>query len=93
MTLEEVLRSPQFKQALFDVQTAACERLWAEMQQDEVPLTPGNNGQNCRGNSKYCDECDYLICCTNYNGLCDKCLKENGTCQLAKSDPPTGESL
>ena len=38
-------------------------------------LTPGNYGEDCMGNGKHfdengnlieccCDECDYLICCT-----------------------------
>ena len=39
-----------------------------------VPLTPGNGGQDCLGNGRFfdrqgkqvessCDECDYLMCC------------------------------
>ena len=33
-------------------------------------LTPGNMGKNCLGNGSHleieccCDECDYLMCCT-----------------------------
>jgi len=36
------------------------------------------SGISCDG--ECCDECDYLICCTNYKGLCDQCLAENGAC-------------
>ena len=39
-----------------------------------IELTPGNGGENCKGNGKHkdengkiieccCDECDYLLCC------------------------------
>jgi len=31
MTMEALLRSPQFRQALFDVQNEECERLEAEL--------------------------------------------------------------
>ena len=48
----------------------------------EITLIPGNNGDHCPGNGECCDECDYLICCTNDHGLCDKCLEENGTCRI-----------
>ena len=48
----------------------------------ESNLVPGNEGRNCPGNGTCCDECDYLICCTNYNGLCDKCFDEDGKCQI-----------
>jgi len=44
-------------------------------------LIPGDEGQNCPGNPELCDECDYLMCCTNYDGLCEKCLEESGTCE------------
>jgi len=50
-------------------------------------LTPGNFGKDCLGNGEHddieccCDECDYLICCTNYNKLCDRCFEKNDGCQ------------
>jgi len=58
---------------------------------EEWALVPGNNGQDCPGNGVYtdahgnpigllCDECDYLICCTNCGDMCDKCFAENGAC-------------
>jgi len=55
MTLEEVLRSPQFKQALFEVQVQECERLLDEMQQaDFSPLVERSRiksagGENTNG--------------------------------------------
>lgn len=49
----------------------------------EAILIPGNGGQHCPSNGECCDECDYLICRTNYNGLCDKCFEENGACEGA----------
>jgi len=59
----------------------------------ELILTPGNGGQRCLGNGEHfdqsgnrieicCDECDYLICCSNYDNLCDKCFEENGACEI-----------
>ena len=48
----------------------------------EIILVPGNEGQDCPGNWECYDECDYLICCTNYNGLCDECFAENGMCPI-----------
>ncbi len=49
-----------------------------------VELTPGNNGEDCKGNGKYqdsygnlieccCDECDYLLCCTLDKVKCSEC--------------------
>jgi len=52
----------------------------------DLILVPGDSGKRCPGNMEFCDECDYLICCTNYNGLCDKCRKDNGACQW--ENPP-----
>jgi len=75
MTLEDLLRSPQFRQALFEVQTAESERLWAETQQDKFMLITGH----CNANRGFCNECDYLIYCTNHNHLC---LAENGACKI-----------
>lgn len=60
-----------------------------------VVLAPGNNGQHCLYNGEHsdsdgnnieicCDQCDYLICCTNFDGLCDKCFEKNGFCQIEK---------
>lgn len=51
-----------------------------------IELTPGNNGEDCKGNGKYldengnpieccCDECDYLLCCTSDNVDCNECLE------------------
>ena len=48
-----------------------------------IELTPGNGGENCKGDGKHkdengnlieccCDECDYLICCI---GDCDNALQ------------------
>jgi len=68
MTLEEVLRSPQFRQALFEVQTAECERLWAEMQQGEFSVVP----KPCPAKGEFCKECDYLVYCTNHGNLRDE---------------------
>lgn len=50
-----------------------------------VELTPGNNGENCKGNGKHidengtlieccCDECNYLLCCTSYSVNCSECI-------------------
>ena len=47
------------------------ERLLADIQKNEIPLTPGNGGRHCLGNGEHpgieiqCDECDYLMCCFN----------------------------
>ncbi len=49
----------------------------------EIELTPGNNGEDCLGNSKNyhkdgspieccCDECDYIQCCIFMKGF-DNC--------------------
>ena len=50
-----------------------------------VILTPGNGGKDCRGNGRTknfwgkwieccCDECDYLICCTEGSEeMCQSC--------------------
>jgi len=48
----------------------------------DLTLVPGSGGQYCPDNPQYCDECDYLICCTNRNELCDKCYAENGACEI-----------
>ncbi|MCL2301060.1 MAG: hypothetical protein FWC27_13035 [Firmicutes bacterium] len=48
----------------------------------ELSLVPGNSGEDCPGNPEGCDECDYLICCTNANGLCDKCFAAHGECEI-----------
>jgi len=80
--LEKFLRGPQFRQALFEAQTAACERLWAEMRQDKfIPVTA-----HCHANREFCNECDYLLYCTNHKALRGKCLEENGACTI--SDRP-----
>ncbi|MBQ8538961.1 MAG: hypothetical protein IJ433_04855 [Ruminococcus sp.] len=53
-----------------------------------VQLTPGNNGEDCKGNGKHldengilieccCDECDYLLCCTSNDVDCSKCTDAN----------------
>jgi len=56
----------------------------------DILLVPGNEGQDCPGNPELCDECDFLICCTNYNGLCDQCFIENGVCPKNYLDFPRG---
>ena len=48
----------------------------------DIILVPGENGTHCPGNPEQCDECDYLMICTNCSGWCSKCLEENGKCQL-----------
>jgi len=45
-------------------------------------LIPGYQGQHCPSNPVCCDECDYLMCCTNDNKFCDKCIAENGFCEI-----------
>ena len=52
-------------------------------QECECQLIPGNGGLDCPGSGECCDECDYLICCTDYNGLCSQCFAENGKCSIA----------
>ena len=60
-----------------------------------IELTPGNQGLNCKGNGSFinefgnlleccCDECDYMMCCTNeHNSFeCLTCFDEN--CPNAK---------
>ena len=53
-----------------------------------VQLTPGNNGEEYKGNGKHldeygilieccCDECDYLICCTSDDVNCDECMDKD----------------
>lgn len=54
-----------------------------------IELTPGNGGRDCFGNGEHydkngnlieccCDECDYLLCCTQpkNNSECAKCKDE-----------------
>ena len=49
-----------------------------------IELTPGNNGEDCKGNGKRfdengnlieccCDECDYLLCCATDVINCSEC--------------------
>ncbi len=49
-----------------------------------IELTPGDNGNYCKGNGEHfdeqgnlieccCDECDYLLCCTSDNVNCSEC--------------------
>lgn len=55
----------------------------------KISYTPGNEGKDCLGNGLHtdefgdiieccCDECNYLICCTNFGGFpeCDICEDE-----------------
>jgi len=91
--LFDLLRPPLFEYALVDALNETCERVLADLQKNEVILTPGNGGVNCLGNGEHCgpdgtligvqcDECDYQICCYD-SGMCDKCLEENGVCEIA----------
>ena len=49
-----------------------------------IELTPGNNGEDCKGNGKHldengnlieccCDECNYMLCCTTYDVYYSEC--------------------
>lgn len=49
-----------------------------------IELTPGNDGEYCKGNGKHfddngnlieccCDECNYLLCCTSDDANCNVC--------------------
>jgi len=49
-----------------------------------IELTPGNLGEDCKGNGKHfdkqgnpieccCDECNYLLCCTSDKPDCINC--------------------
>ena len=49
----------------------------------DITLLPGNP-TNCPGNYDFCDECDYLICCTNFDNLCEKC-PDFPTCPIKNS--------
>ena len=48
-------------------------------------LIPGNNGRDCPGNGENpgieccCDECDYLLCCTEFHNPseCKHCSDQN----------------
>ncbi len=46
-----------------------------------------NRRRHCHENEGCCDECDYLICCTNFNGLCDRCFEENNLCPEIEKKP------
>jgi hypothetical protein len=52
-------------------------------------LVPGNDGQDCPGNPECCDECDYLMHCTNFNGLLDNCSDETDAGPLNAVPPPS----
>lgn len=63
-----------------------------------IALMPGNLGKNCRGNGKHkieccCDECDYLICCTDasYPESCKTCTDKNCPRKTKKKDITTKE--
>ena len=52
MTLDELLHSPQFKQALFDVQDKECEQLLKDIQQAGLSPVEGHAEQGpfaCEG--------------------------------------------
>ena len=66
-----------------------------------IEITPGNGGENCRGNGTYsdeqgrlieccCEECDYASCCasTDFPRICVGC--EDMLCPNAS--PPSGNS-
>lgn len=55
-----------------------------------IELTPGNEGIDCLGDGNHfdsngdrieccCNECDYLICCTNKHSIvqCKRCTDKN----------------
>lgn len=53
-----------------------------------IELTPGNNGEDCKGNGKHfdengnlieccCDECNYLLCCTVESPMCSECADDD----------------
>lgn len=50
-----------------------------------IELTPGNHGEDCKGNGKHidengnfieccCDECNYLFCCISDEVNCSECI-------------------
>ena len=47
----------------------------------------GNEGQNCPCYGLYCEACENYICCTNIDGLCDKCFEEHGSCPKLSRHP------
>ena len=54
-----------------------------------IILFPGNFGRDCEGNGENgkeccCDECDYLICCTEKT-TCEKC--RDFKCPRKKMNP------
>lgn len=51
----------------------------------DANLIPGDDGKHCPGNPELCDECDYLICCTNAYDLCTRCRAEHGGCALDRA--------
>jgi len=57
-----------------------------------ITLIPGDGGRYCPGYGERCDECDFLICCTNFGGLCDRCFEEDPTCQWRTGMPPREKS-
>ncbi len=54
------------------------------IEEDKIPLMPGNRGKDCLGNGNFykyedgtsvclCDECDYMMCCFDDGENCDNC--------------------
>ena len=54
-----------------------------------IELTPGNRGENCKGNGLYldrngkiieccCEECNYMLCCLEKHDMleCKTCMDE-----------------
>ncbi len=53
-----------------------------DIQINNIKITPGNFGNDCQDNTEIfnmCDECDYLICCTDLNWKyeCKSCNDPN----------------
>ena len=56
--------------------------------EDKIPLMPGNHGKDCLGNGNFykyedgqgmclCDECDYMMCCFEQEEDCQNCKDDN----------------
>ncbi len=65
--------------------------------EDKIPLMPGNHGKDCLGNGNFykyedgtsvclCDECDYMMCCfPEYSGVdCSTCKVQDCPRRIAE---------